>query len=177
MHDTAFSPSEGPYNAFSPTFLERFGQNDEPASAAEADLDGPWEVRRSFSPSRGERFAIWRTRDGADRGDAAAGEFREEATALLACALRPLVGQDPLYILSSRRERDGFPIFRSGEPCGSIQLFEESWIFSLNLVERFVRSPEALAMLLEAAGPLACERAGRILHDRVLTRESSEPLQ
>ena len=36
-----------------------------------------------------------------------------------------------------------------------------------NVLERFARSPLALARLLEAAGPLALERAGRILREQV----------
>lgn len=177
MHYPALSPSEGPYNAFSPVFLQRFRQLDEPPSAAEADLDGPWEVRRSDEPGRGARYAVWRTCDLAERGDSPAGEFHEEATALLACALRPLIAQDPHYLLGSVRQRDGFTVYRAGEPCGSIQLFEESWIFGLNLLERIVRSPDALSKVLEAAGPLALERAGRLLHDRVPAEAGAEPLQ
>jgi hypothetical protein len=34
-------------------------------------------------------------------------------------------------------------------------------------VERLVRSPEALARLMEAAGPVALERAGAVLDERV----------
>jgi hypothetical protein len=34
-------------------------------------------------------------------------------------------------------------------------------------MERLVRSPEALAHVMEAAGPLALERAGAVLDERV----------
>ena len=51
---------------------------------------------------------------------------------------------------------------------GWIDLFDEDWAFGVNVLERFTRSPVALARLLEAAGPLALERAGRILRERVM---------
>jgi len=177
MHDTATPSDPGSYNAFAPDFRELFGQRDEPASAAEADLDGPWEVRRTVSPREGERFTIWRCRERAARGDRPAADFDAEATAILACALRPLLGRDPVYVLGGRREDRGFPVSRGGEASGWLELFEESWIAGLNLLERIVRSPDALAMLLEAAGPLALERAGKILLDRVVPDEPAEPVQ
>ena len=40
-------------------------------------------------------------------------------------------------------------------------------IDALHVAERLARSPEALANLLEAAGPLALERAGAVLDARV----------
>jgi len=39
-------------------------------------------------------------------------------------------------------------------------------------VERLVRSPEALAHVLEAAGPLSLERAGAILDERIDPQEA-----
>jgi hypothetical protein len=46
-------------------------------------------------------------------------------------------------------------------------LFDESLIEALHVVETLVRAPESLANLLEAAGPIALERAGAILEERV----------
>ncbi len=171
MHDIAPSPDPGSRNAFAPVFLHTFGQRDEPLSAAEADLAGPWEVRRSRSPHAQAPYSVWRQGERAAWGDRPAGEFADESTAVLACALRPHFGVDPLHLLGGRRQARGFPLTRGGEPSGWIELFEEGWVAGLNLLERVVRSPEALALVMEAAGPLALERAGRILHERVLPEE------
>jgi len=44
--------------------------------------------------------------------------------------------------------------------------FEGRLIEALHVVERLARSPEALANVLEAAGPLALERTGALLDER-----------
>ncbi|MFL6234124.1 MAG: hypothetical protein ACJ76N_13400 [Thermoanaerobaculia bacterium] len=80
-------------NAFSPSFLHRIGQRDEPPSAGEADVAGPWRIL-------------------------------------------------------------------------------ERLIEALHVVERLGRSPEALANVLEAAGPLTLERAGALLDERIPDPES-----
>jgi len=43
--------------------------------------------------------------------------------------------------------------------------FDERLIEALHVAERLVRSPEALANILEATGPLTLERAGAFLDE------------
>jgi hypothetical protein len=43
-------------NAFSPSFLHRIGQRDEPPSAGEADVAGPWRILEML----GKRFGVFR---------------------------------------------------------------------------------------------------------------------
>ena len=154
-------------NAFAEEFLRLFEQEDEPASAAEADAAGPWEVQPSPTSDGRDAFGLWRQGERPEWGDPPAGLFRERSTALLAAAVRPLLGRDPFYELGRERSNGGFPLIRQGEAVGWIDLFDEDWAFGVNVLERFTRSPQALAALLEAAGPLALERAGRILQVRV----------
>jgi hypothetical protein len=161
-----------PPNAFDDEFLRLFAQEDEPASAAEADVTGPWRVEPSSMSAGLEAFALWRLGERPEWGDAPAGLFRERSTALLAAAVRPFVGRDPFYELGKERWNGGFPLLRQGEAVGWIDLFDEDWAFGVNVLERFTRSPEALATLLEAAGPLALERVGRILLHRVMESET-----
>lgn len=160
-------------NAFSDEFLRRFGEEDEPASAGEADVAGPWGVLPFPIADGREAFGLWRLGERPEWGDAPAAQFRERGTALLAAAVRPFVGREPFYRLGSERWNGGFPVLRHGEAAGWLDLFDEDWLFGVNVLERFVRSPEALAALLEAAGPVALERAGRILLGRVLAKEST----
>jgi hypothetical protein len=154
-------------NAFSEEFLHRFEAEDEPASAPEADVAGPWDVQRFPLSDGREAFGLWRAGERPEWGDGPAGLFRERSTALLAAAVRPFLGRDPYTSLGKERWTGGFPLFRHGEAVGWIDLFDEDWAFGINVLERFTRSPEALASLMEAAGPLALQRAGRILHARV----------
>ncbi|HKI02711.1 MAG TPA: hypothetical protein VKK31_12095 [Thermoanaerobaculia bacterium] len=158
-------------NAFAEEFLRRFELEDEPASAAEADVAGPWEVEASSTADGREAYGLWRLGERPEHGDTPAALFRERSTALMAAAVRPFVGRDAFYELGRERWNGGFPLLRQGEPMGWIDLFDEDWAFGVNVLERFTRSPEALAKLLEAAGPLALERAGRILRTRVLEQE------
>jgi len=159
------------HNAFAEEFLNRFEQEDEPPSAAEADVAGPWEVQLFPMADGHEAFGLWRQGERPEYGDAPAGLFRDHATALLAATVRPVVGRDPFYELGRERESGGFPLVRQGEAVGWLDLFDEDWAAGINTLERLTRRPQALATLMEAAGPLALERAGRILRVRVMERE------
>jgi hypothetical protein len=50
---------------------------------------------------------------------------------------------------------------------GYLGLFDENLVAALHVADGLIRSPEALAWLLEAAGAVALERAGAILEERV----------
>lgn len=158
-------------NAFEDGFLRRFRQEDEPASAAEADVAGPWRVEPASTSDGREAFALWRLGERPQWGDSPAALFLDRSTALLAAAIRPFVGREAFYVLGKERWNGGFPLLRQGEAVGWIDLFDEDWAFGVNVLERFIRSPEAIAQLLEAAGPLALERAGRLLRRRVVEDE------
>lgn len=164
MHDPEQSdaPRRIP-NAFASEFLDSFKLEDEPSSSAEADTAGPWYVMEWATAEGRQAFGLWRLGERPHQGDPPAAVFRERSTALLAAAARPALGKDPFYRLGKDRVGGGFPLLRQGEAEGSMDLFDEDWAFGVNLLERLVRSPEALATILEAAGPLALLRAGAIL--------------
>jgi hypothetical protein len=50
---------------------------------------------------------------------------------------------------------------------GYPELFDPNLTEALQVAEGLPRSPEALAVLLEAAGQVALERAGAILDERI----------
>jgi len=168
MRDPEDPTTQPSPNAFAAEFLRVFSQEDEPASAAEADAAGPWDVQPAATADGREAFGLWRLGEQPEHGDAPAGLFRERSTALLAAAVCPFLGREPYHLLGQERWNGGYPLVRQGETLGWIDLFDEDWAFGINVLERFTRSPEALATLMEAAGPLALERAGRILRKRVL---------
>jgi hypothetical protein len=141
LEDSTTPPSR---NAFAEEFLRLFEQEDEPPSAAEADVAGPWEIQRSSTADGRDAFGLWRLGERAEWGDAPAGLFRERSTALLAAAVRPFLGRDPFYELGRERWNGGFPLLRQGEAVGWIDLFDEDWAFGVNVLERFTRSPRAL---------------------------------
>jgi hypothetical protein len=89
--------------------------------------------------------------------------------ALLAAAVLPGTGRDAAFRLHRASGPDGFAIEtgNGGELAGHSKLFDERLIEALHVVERLVRSPEALVHVLEAAGPLVLERAGAVLNEQM----------
>ncbi|HKI02718.1 MAG TPA: hypothetical protein VKK31_12130 [Thermoanaerobaculia bacterium] len=163
-HCTVPSPSSS-RNAFSDSFLRRIGERDEPSTAGEADVAGPWHVEEIA----GEGFALYRAGEGRERGFEPAAVFRDRALALLAAAVLPGTGREASYRLHKDSGPAGFAVAsgNGGEVVGHAALFDENLIAALHVAEVLTRSPESLADLLEAAGPLALERAGAILEARL----------
>jgi hypothetical protein len=65
-------------NAFSPSFLHRISQRDEPPTAGEADVAGPWRILEM----PGRRFGVFRLGESPERGHRPAAVFRERWLAL-----------------------------------------------------------------------------------------------
>ena len=153
-------------NAFSPSFLHRISQRDEPPTAGEADVAGPWRILEM----PGEQFGVFRIGEAPERGHRPAALFRARWLALLAAVL-PGTGRDAAFRMAKESGPESFAIEtgNGGELVGHSALFDVRLIEALHVVERLVRSPEALAHVMEAAGPLALERAGAVLDERVET--------
>jgi hypothetical protein len=102
-----------------------------------------------------------------ERGHRPTAVFSERWLALLAAAVLPGTGRDAAFRLHKEPGPGGFAVEtgNGGEPVGT--LFDERLIEALHVVERLVRSPEALANVLEAGGPLTLERAGALLDERI----------
>jgi hypothetical protein len=218
-------PSEsdhGPRNAFTADFLSRLDEIAEPDGAHEADAAGPWAIQPV--PYRGGTgFALLREWESLEAGDVPYAVFRRREIALLAAAVLPATGREPLFRLDTEPDAAGFPLlgtpFCRGQgtppapaadskpddhgtsdpasraaralqtsptsqasqapratraspasrssPAGHLRDFDEGFAAALHIVAALVRSPISLAMLLEAAGYVALEQAGRILHRRI----------
>ncbi len=152
-------------NAFSPSFLHRIGERDEPPTAGEADAAGPWRVLEL--PGRG--FGLFRAGESPALGDRPAAVLRQRWLALLAAAVLPGTGRDAAFRLQKDSGPEGFAVEdgHGVEVVGHLELFDPNLIEALHVAEGLLRSPEALAVLLEAAGQVALERAGAILDERI----------
>jgi hypothetical protein len=152
-------------NAFSPSFLHRIGERDEPPTAAEADTAGPWRVLEL--PGRG--FGLFRIGESPARGHRPAAVFRQRWLGLLAAAVLPGTGRDAAFRLQKDSGPEGFAVEagNGGEVVGHLELFDPNLIEALHVADGLLRSPDALAILLEAAGQVALERAGAILDERI----------
>jgi len=149
-------------NAFTRLFLDRIGELDEPPSAGEADVAGPWVVEEI--PGFG--FGVFRRGEGWSRGFLPSAVFARRPVALLAAAVLPGTGRDAAFRLQKNAGPGGYGIESGGELAGHIPLFDEKLVDALHVAEMLVRNPESLSNLLEAAGALALERTGTILDER-----------
>jgi hypothetical protein len=151
-------------NAFVTDFLQRLAERDEPPTGSEADVAGPWVIEEI----PGSGFGLFRSGEGHQRTFRPAAVFRHRSHALLAAAVLPGTGRNPAFRLGTESEHAGFPLVdATGTTAGHLGHFDQRLSDALHVVESLVRSPEALADLLEAAGGLALERAGAILDQRV----------
>jgi len=151
-------------NAFSASFLRRINERDEPYTADEADHAGPWRILELPGP----RFAVFRLGESPSRGHRPVANMTERWLALLVAAALPSIGRDFAFWIEDQSGPEGFPLAASNGSAflGVLQQSDQRMLDALHLLEGLMRSPEALANLLEAAGALALERAGAILEER-----------
>ena len=152
-------------NAFSPTYLARLREQDEVITAAEAELAGPWKLE----PVAGKpgAVAVLRAWEALDAGDRPVAVWWHPERARLFTILLPALDREPLFHLEEEATAEGYPVLavygeQGPQVAGWIDRFEPRWVEALHLLEAIVRSPQALATLLEAAGPGAEEQVGRI---------------
>jgi hypothetical protein len=160
-----------PANAFTPDFLEDMSHRDAPQSESEVQWAGPYVVRETVSGFG--VFHEWERSAGeATPGDAPLGTFELREHALLAAAMFPAIGREPLFRLNPQDHPDGYAVETIfGEKwvqlAGRLRYFETEVPRALHFAEALVRSPQALASLLEAAGATTLERVGKILARRL----------
>ena len=156
-------------NAFSPSFLEHLNEQDEPPTAGEADVAGPWFVE----PIPGLGFGLFRAGESLARGFWPAAVFPDRWLALLAAAVLPGTGRDALLHLNKEPDSLGYGVvLDDGEAVGHFELFDEPLLDAMNVTAALARSPQSLAYLLEAAGAAALERCGAILDRRMSQAEA-----
>jgi hypothetical protein len=154
-------------NSFTTLFLSRLAEQDEPPTAGDADIAGPWRIESI--PGHG--FGLFRIGETLARGFTPVAVFPSRWLALLAAAVLPGTGRDPLLRIDPQADADGvYPLLLPGkdgdEVAGRLQLFDERLVDAMNVAVHLLQAPEALAWLLEAAGAVALERCGAILDER-----------
>lgn len=154
---------------FAPAFLTCLDERDEVPTTWEADLAGPW--RTVPVPGRPGWVGVLRAWESLEEGDAPRAVFDQEELALLCTAAFPVLGRDLLFHLGESAREDGYPMMDfDGEHGprvrGALALYQPEVAAALHLLQGLVRSPAALAAVLEAAGPGAVAQVGRILARR-----------
>lgn len=152
--------SAAPASAFRADFLDRLYIEDDPPTALEAEVAGPWAVHELAEGGFG-LFRYWESPRSGDRPHA---RFRDRASAWLTAAVLPTLGADAMVRIDSEADAQGqFTLYQGREEMGRVAYFDEHLVAALNVATELVRNPEGLALLLRAAGPTALELLGRRL--------------
>jgi len=149
-----------PVTAFSPEYIAALRERDEPVTAADPDIVGPWRIWE-----RDDMFHIFREWERFESGHQPVASFRhrEDAllftTALRACA-RPMIFriQNPGPIAA-----EGYRVERDGEFVGYLKTDRAELLVAAHALSNVGRSPMDLAVLFELAGSEVQEMAGEIL--------------
>jgi hypothetical protein len=165
----AGAPSQDPPNAFDAGFLTRLEEQEEPPTAAEAELAGPWRIE-PLPKSVGGGYGLFRAGESTARGFRPQARFVTLWAAKLVAALLPGLARDSAYRLRTEADAPGFALESReawGAVIGYVEVFDPNLVEALNVADALMRSPWALALFLEACGKTALEKAGAILDARL----------
>jgi hypothetical protein len=176
-----------PPNAFATAFLTQAQAEEEPPTAAEADLAGPWKLE-SLHPAAGwpGAVAVLRSWESLDKGDVPEAVFLHQEGGALCAALLSLLEREPLFHLHDQPAAaaplpGGYPLlsmFGQQGPMvrGWLRRFHPEVAAGLHLLEGLVRSPFHLATVGDAAGGAALTHVGRLLAELLVARQTGRPL-
>lgn len=153
--------SLGRDNAFCRSYLESLLVQDEPAEAGEGTFAGPWELR----PTE-EEFALFRSWERAEMGDAPEGTFATRDVGLTFLATAATLEREPLFLLGEERGTAGYPVLRGTAVVGHLRLSYSRWVEAAHYAASVARSPLALAALIETTGLDIRVGSGQILGRR-----------
>jgi hypothetical protein len=160
---------------------------EEPLTAAEADLAGPWKLE-PLHPDAGwpGAVAVLRLWESVEKGDVPEAVFLHQETAALCVALLSLIEREPLfhlhdqptaaaplaggYLILSMYGEQG-PVVR-----GWLRRYRPEVTAGLHLLEGLVRSPFHLAALGDAAGGGALTHLGRLLAELLAAKQAGRRL-
>jgi len=156
-----------PAHAFTPEYLELLSHRDEPVTGAEADASGPWHLEPHPSPPG--TWAVLREGESLAQGSTPRAVLTKKDAARLLAAVLPGTGRRPRYRLGKDPDAQGFyPLLDDDEVAGVLQYFDEALLAALNVADALVSIPRDLAWLLDGAGGLALDHAGKIALERAL---------
>lgn len=155
-------------NAFTQEYLELLSQRDEPVTGAEADAAGPWHLE-----PHPQGWAVLRQGESLEKGSTPTAVLLKQDAARLTAAVLPGTGRRLRYRLGKDAETLGYPLLDDGRMVGHLRFFDENLLAALNVADALVSMPRDLAWMLDGAGGLALDHAGKIALERVLHSEAS----
>jgi hypothetical protein len=164
LDSTSVSEASPLPNAFTARFLASLGERDEPPTAGEAAVAGPWRIE----PIPGRGFGLFRIGQSLARGGRPAAVCPSRWAALVIAAVLPGTGRDPLLRLAKDPDAEGFyPVtLDTGEVVAQLEVFDDTLMEHANALVHLLQAPLSLANALEAAGAEALDHCGSILDER-----------
>jgi hypothetical protein len=153
-----------PSNGFIPQVLRWLSEREpEPSITLEAEVAGPWKI----VPLEAVGFGLFQVGESPEAGDHPACTLTTYENSLLAAAILPGTGREPLYHLDPEETPQGFTLESEGEVVGHLPLYRPAVAEALHVVGCVLRSPAALSRVLLASSAPALDRAGRALIARL----------
>lgn len=157
-----------PVTAFSPEYLAALRERDEPPTAVDPEIVGPWRIWERDGLSH-----IFRDWERFETGHQPVASFklREDAflfVAALRASVRPMI-----FRVRSEGPPDpeGYRVERDGELVGYLRRDRAELLVIAHAMSNLVRSPVDLALLLQIAGSEVQKMAGEILGQEALGTE------
>lgn len=157
-------PAPHSANAFQSAYLDLLHRQDEAFFSAEGENMGPWVLRPEENG-----HALYRQWEAREHGDRPEAVFSHRDVALLFLAVWPAVGRDPLF-RAGERTAEGTEVLGGPAVVGRLRTFGDELLQAAHVAGVIVRSPLALAALVDAAGPVVQEKIGQILGRRLTDR-------
>ena len=155
-----------PRRIFAEEFLAYLAERDEPVTAFEAEVAGPWHVE----PDPQGGWAVLDEGESLAAGDAPVVSFLRKDLALIAAAVLPGTGRRLRFRLGDDPCERGFPVLFDGAVVGHSRHFREELAAAMTVVDALLSSPADFAWLLEALGGIAAARVEKVAAGRMAER-------
>ena len=132
---------EGLPNAFDAAFLNRLEDQEEPPTASEAELAGPWRVE-PLPEEEGGGFGLYREGESWPRRFEPFARFDSLWAARLAAALLPGLARDAAYRFREEKEERGWAIESReawGAVIGHVQIFDPALLAAMQVADGLMR--------------------------------------
>jgi len=153
-------------NAFDPEFLHQAERLEEPATAAEAELAGPWKVVATAGG-----YVVLREWETLEKGDKPWATFTDRELAERMVAVLPAIAAPAPWRMSPEADALGFVLLGpEGQALGYLRHSSSELLEALWVADHLVRSPRSLATLLMTAGAQALRHVGSLIAQKVRER-------
>jgi len=164
---TGTAPTTPLPTVFTPAFLQRVRRLENPPSARQASLSGPWEVEAVPTREHGCQYVVSRRAESFSEGGSVFGLFPSRTVALATAAALPSLGAPMGLHLNGNGHRLGHALHDGPVFLGHLARDDARLLPRLHAVRCLLADPDALALVMEAAGPEALALLGRELHRRI----------